>query len=168
MQLVHDADAAHAALLPLRREILAQLDEPASATEVAAGLGLPRQKVNYHMGVLARHGLIELAEERPRRGFTERVYRRADALVLAPDLLADRDGWARQAVAAAAGDAIRAATTTTGPSAALVTDVAFAHPDAFRAFLADVSAVAARYDAPDGLPFRITLLGHTIPEGDSR
>ncbi len=169
-RLVTDPDAAHAALSPLRRSILAELDEPASATEVAARLDLTRQKVNYHMGVLASHGLVELAEERPRRGFTERIYRRADALVLAPDLLASRDRWAKQAVAAAAGDAIRAATTSQpGPNAALVADVHFATPAAMHDFLAEAAELAARYDDRTGLPMRISLLAHPTPaDGGTR
>ncbi len=169
--LVADPDAAHAALSPLRRRILEELDDPASATEVAHRLGLARQKVNYHMGVLARHGIVELAEERPRRGFTERIYRRPDALVIAPDILATKDRWAKQAVVAAAGDAIRAtATAEPGPTAALVTDVTFATPADLRAFLDDVATLAARHGRKDhGLPIRISLLAHPPPDrGDDR
>ena len=55
--------------------------EPASATEVAARLGESRQRVNYHVRALERGGLVELVEERARRGCTERVVRAtADAV----------------------------------------------------------------------------------------
>ena len=58
---------------PVRAEILAALVEPGSATTVARALGLPRQKVNYHLRALEQHGLVKLVEQRPRRGLTERV-----------------------------------------------------------------------------------------------
>lgn len=66
---------AAAALEPTRARILAELAEPGSATTVAATLGLPRQKVNYHLRLLEQLGLVELVEQRPRRGLTERVVR---------------------------------------------------------------------------------------------
>jgi predicted ArsR family transcriptional regulator len=77
--------AAVAALDQMRSRILAELAEPGSASTVAATLGLPRQKVNYHLRLLEQHGLVELVEERPRRGLTERVVRAtARAYVVAP------------------------------------------------------------------------------------
>lgn len=80
--------AAAAALDPRRAEILAMLAEPGSATTVAHALGLPRQKVNYHLRLLEEHGLVELVEERPRRGLTERVVRAtARGYVVAPSAL---------------------------------------------------------------------------------
>ena len=41
-------------------------------TTVAGQLGIPRQKVNYHLRTLESHGLVVFVEERPRRGLTER------------------------------------------------------------------------------------------------
>lgn len=76
---VHDLDvidrpeAATAVLDPLRAKILRALAEPGSASTVAVQLGLPRQKVNYHVRALEALGLVELVAERPRRGLTERV-----------------------------------------------------------------------------------------------
>ena len=55
--------------------LLAELAEPASATMLAARVGLPRQKVNYHLRALERHGLVELVEERRKGNCTERVLR---------------------------------------------------------------------------------------------
>ena len=57
----------------MRAKILSLLAEPGSATSVASALGLPRQKVNYHLRALEDHGLVRLVEERPRRGLVERV-----------------------------------------------------------------------------------------------
>ncbi|HEU4354176.1 MAG TPA: helix-turn-helix domain-containing protein, partial [Actinomycetota bacterium] len=67
----------------------AELVEPASATTVAARVGLPRQKVNYHLRTLEEHGLVELVEERRKGNMTERVLQ-ASALsyVISPAALA--------------------------------------------------------------------------------
>ncbi len=63
--------------------------EAGSATTLATKVGLPRQKVNYHLRTLERHGLIELTEERRRGNMTERVLRAtAAAYVISPAALA--------------------------------------------------------------------------------
>src|SRR5688572_7214281 len=72
----------------MRAAILGQLVEPGSATTLATALGLPRQKVNYHLRSLEAHGLVVLVEERPRRGLTERILQAtASAYLVAPDVL---------------------------------------------------------------------------------
>jgi hypothetical protein len=50
--VIEDPAAAEVSLDPIRTRLLAELGEPASATAVAARLGLPRQKVNYHLRTL--------------------------------------------------------------------------------------------------------------------
>lgn len=73
---------------PLRLAILQAAAEPRSATEIAAGLGLPRQRVNYHIGRLRRAGFLLPAERRQRRGLFEQRYRAsAKAYVVAPEVL---------------------------------------------------------------------------------
>jgi DNA-binding transcriptional ArsR family regulator len=75
-----------AVLSPLRRQILLLLREPDSATGLARRLGLGRQKLNYHLRALERAGLVELVEERPRRGFVERIVRAsAKSFVIGPE-----------------------------------------------------------------------------------
>nr|WP_211177348.1 helix-turn-helix domain-containing protein [Pseudonocardia acidicola] len=70
---------------PVRARLLAELAEPGSATSLAARVGLPRQKVNYHLKALERHGLIELVEERRKGNCTERVLRAtAASYVISP------------------------------------------------------------------------------------
>ncbi len=170
LAVIDEPAAAHAALSPLRSRILAEMAEPASATEIATRLGLPRQKVNYHVGVLAEHGLIELVEERPRRGCIERLFRRSGKVVLAPDLLEpieSRQAGSAQAVVAAAADVIRAlgdADTLQAPTAAMVTAVTFARPADMTAFLEQVAALAAGFDQGDGEGRRIQLsvLAHGV------
>lgn len=73
LEVIDDPDVALAVLEPVRAKVLAALAEPGSATTVAAAIGESRQKVNYHLRTLENHGLVELVEERPRRGLTERV-----------------------------------------------------------------------------------------------
>lgn len=178
MNVVSAPEVAHVALSPLRRRILAELSEPASASEVAAGLDLPRQRVNYHMTVLEKHGLVELAEVRQRRGFQEKRFRRAGTVVLAPDLLDEtdrRDDMSAEAVVAAASDAIRAvgalgAADTPHPTATLVTEIGFATPGDHRLFLERVADLAAEFDKKTeegSLAMKVTLLSH-VAQGDAR
>ncbi|MFD5431292.1 ArsR/SmtB family transcription factor [Kitasatospora sp. NPDC127067] len=87
--VIEEPAAAEASLDPMRSRLLAALTEPGSAAMLAARLGLPRQKVNYHLKELERHGLVELAEERRKGNVTERVYRAtAASYVISPNVLA--------------------------------------------------------------------------------
>ena len=73
---------------PLRLAILRAASEPRSATEIAAGLGLPRQKVNYHIGRHRRAGFLVPAGQRRRRGLIEQRYTAtARAYVVDPEAL---------------------------------------------------------------------------------
>jgi DNA-binding transcriptional ArsR family regulator len=73
---------------PLRLAILHAASAPSSATEIAAGLGLPRQRVNYHIGRLRRAGFLVPAGRRKRRGlFEQRYVATAQAYVLDPAVL---------------------------------------------------------------------------------
>jgi DNA-binding transcriptional ArsR family regulator len=88
--VIEDPAAAGVSLDPVRSRLLAELAEPASATMVAVRLGLPRQKVNYHLRALERHGLVELVEERRKGNVTERVLRAtAGSYVISPAALAE-------------------------------------------------------------------------------
>jgi DNA-binding transcriptional ArsR family regulator len=87
--VIEEPAAAEVSLDPVRARLLAELAEPGSATMVAAKVGLPRQKVNYHLKTLERHGLVELVEERRKGNVTERVMRAtAAAYVISPAALA--------------------------------------------------------------------------------
>jgi DNA-binding transcriptional ArsR family regulator len=72
---VHDSRGAHKMLDPLRLQILEGLRSPDSASGVARKLGLPRQKVNYHLRELEKHGFVEQVEERRKGNCTERIVR---------------------------------------------------------------------------------------------
>jgi DNA-binding transcriptional ArsR family regulator len=71
--VIEDPGAAEVSLDPIRTRLLAELAEPASASGVAARVGLPRQKVNYHLRTLEEHGLVELVETRRKGNMTERI-----------------------------------------------------------------------------------------------
>jgi DNA-binding transcriptional ArsR family regulator len=87
--VIEDPAAAEVALDPVRARLLAELAEPGSATMLAARVGLPRQKVNYHLRALERHGLVELVEERRKGNVTERMLRAtAASYVISPAALA--------------------------------------------------------------------------------
>jgi DNA-binding transcriptional ArsR family regulator len=87
--VIEDPAAAEVSLDPVRARLLAELAEPASATMLAARVGLPRQRVNYHLRSLERHGLVELVEERRKGNCTERLLRAtAASYVISPAALA--------------------------------------------------------------------------------
>ena len=74
VEVIEDPAAAVVALDPIARRLLAALAEPASAAALAQRVGLPRQKVNYHLRALEAHGLVRLVEERAWGGITERIF----------------------------------------------------------------------------------------------
>src|ERR671925_2109271 len=87
--VIDDPAAAEASLDPMRARLLAALAEPGSATTLAGRVGLTRQKANYHLRALERHGLVELVEERRKGNVTERVLRAtAASYVISPTALA--------------------------------------------------------------------------------
>jgi len=190
LAVIRDPDSAAAALDPIRQQLLAHLVEPDSATGVARRLGLPRQKVNYHLRALEQAGLVELVEERRKGNCIERVVRAsARAYVISPetlgavapgaDLPADRLSSAY--LLAVAGRTIRelaeldARARKTGKRIATLTldaEIRFASAAARAAFaeeLADaVARLAARYHddrAPGGRAFRLLAAVHpAVPD----
>ncbi|MFE5024191.1 ArsR/SmtB family transcription factor [Streptomyces sp. NPDC056656] len=84
--VIEDPAAAAVSLDPTRARLLAELAAgPASAAMLAPKVGLPRQKVNYHLKALEKHGLVELAGERRKGNVTERLMRAtAASYVISP------------------------------------------------------------------------------------
>jgi DNA-binding transcriptional ArsR family regulator len=178
-----------AALSPPRRELLTALREPASATQLAAALGLPRQRVNYHLRVLEAAGLVELVEERQRRGCVERILRaRPGALVVDPAVMStDGDGdsaafshiqdqyAAEHLVGVAAGavrDVARMQAKADESGKRLLTftieaEVRFAAPGDVHTFTDElteaVRRTVARFDTADGKPYRLVAGGYPAP-----
>jgi DNA-binding transcriptional ArsR family regulator len=88
IEVIDVADTAATALDAARSQLLAGLSEPKSATMLATAFGLPRQRVNYHLRELERHGLVELVDERRKGNMTERLFQAtARAYVISPAAL---------------------------------------------------------------------------------
>jgi DNA-binding transcriptional ArsR family regulator len=182
---IQDAAAAEASLDPIRTRLLAELAEPRSATALAERVGLPRQRVNYHLKTLERHGLVELVEERRKGNCMERVVQATAASYVispaalaavqpdparAPDRLSAR--WMLALAARLVRDigVLIAEATRAGkraPTFAIDGEIRFASAAdraAFASELADgVAALVSTYhrpDAPSGRTYRMVVAVH--------
>jgi DNA-binding transcriptional ArsR family regulator len=87
---IDDARLVKGLAHPLRIAILRALEDgTASPSEIAEEIGAPLGNVSYHVRFLARLGLVELAETRPRRGAVEHYYRAVTRMHLS------QEAWAR-------------------------------------------------------------------------
>jgi DNA-binding transcriptional ArsR family regulator len=88
LEMISDAERAGTLLRPLRLAILRLAREPISASEIGARLGLPRQRINYHVQELAKAGFLKRAGRRRRRNMVEQQYvAAARNWSLSPELL---------------------------------------------------------------------------------
>ncbi|HYD53105.1 MAG TPA: helix-turn-helix domain-containing protein [Gemmatimonadaceae bacterium] len=188
IHVITDPAAATVALEPMRSRLLAELAAPASAATLASRVGVPRQKVNYHLHALEAHGLVELAEERKWGGLTERLLvATAASYVVSPSALgaiaADPEREvdrlsASYLIALAArvirevGDLVRRARVADKRLATLSvdTEVRFrsaADRAAFSSELADaVTTLVSKYhdaSAPGGRAHRLVVVAHPLP-----
>ncbi|MEW9556127.1 helix-turn-helix domain-containing protein [Nonomuraea sp. NPDC050783] len=67
-------EQAEALLKPQRVEVLRQLAEPRTCSEVAERLGQTPQRVYYHVKRLVEAGLVDQVAERKVRGISEGIY----------------------------------------------------------------------------------------------
>lgn len=188
VEVIEDPAAATVALDPIRSRLLAELSAPSSAAALAQRVGLPRQKVNYHLRALREHGLVREVGTRKWGGLTERqVVATAGAYVVSPSALgpveaspertADRLS-ASYLIALAAravrevGALVRRAFASEQRLATLSIDaeIRFRSAAERAAFSAELSSaiadLAARYhdeQAPDGRPHRLVVLAHPLP-----
>lgn len=183
--VIEDPAAAGVSLDPMRSRLLAALVEPLSATALAAVVDLPRQKVNYHLRELEKHGLVELVEERRKGNMTERVLQATAASYVIspavlkeiapdPDRAPDRLS-ARWLLALAArlvrdlGALVTGATRAGKPVATFGIDgeIRFASPRERAAFAADlaeaVTNLVSRYHDDDGRAYRLVVAVHPVP-----
>src|SRR3954467_8125292 len=136
VEVIEDPAAAAAALDPIRSRLLAELATPGSAANLAGRVGLPRQKVNYHLRALEAHGLVEVAEERRHGGLTERVLQAtAASYIVSPPALGANALPKRYLIALAARlieevASLRATTPTLGLDA----EIRFRTPEDRQAF----------------------------------
>lgn len=81
-------EQADALFKPQRVDVLRQLAEPRSCTEVGAELQQSPQRVYYHVKKLVDAGLVELVSERRVRGIVEGIYQAsAQSYWLSPKLV---------------------------------------------------------------------------------
>jgi DNA-binding transcriptional ArsR family regulator len=186
--IIESTNRARLVLDPLRLRILEELREPGSAATIAARLGLPRQRVGYHVRELEREGLLQLVEEKRKGNCTERLLKASARHWLVSPLAlgavgasaADvQDRFSSAYLLAAAGQVIRdVATLQEGarfagkklPTLTLETTVRFGNAEDQHAFAEElanaVGQLVARYhdeSAPRGRSFRFLIAGHPIP-----
>lgn len=86
--VIDDPACATVALDPVRSRLLSELRTPASAATLAGRVGMPRQKVNYHLRTLEDHGLVRVDSEKQWGGLTERrLVATATSYVVSPSAL---------------------------------------------------------------------------------
>ena len=138
----------------------------------AAELELPRQRVNYHLRELERAGLVELVEERQRRGCTERVLA-ARSFVVDPEVLGgaavrhrivSRPGTWSTRRPAMARDVTRMQDAAEQRGERLLTftieaEVGLAAPEDLDRFTEAVARLVASFDAP-GRRYRVVVGAH--------
>jgi len=187
--IIEDPAAAEVSLDPIRSRLLAELATPGSATMLAGKIGLPRQKVNYHLRTLEQHGLVELVEERRKGNVTERMMRATAAsyvisplamAAVAPDPSRAPDRLSARWLLAVAARLVRdVGSLITGAAKAqqrvatfaLDGEVTFASAADRAAFAEDltvaVTQLVSRYNAPDGRKHRLVVAVHpAVPESE--
>jgi DNA-binding transcriptional ArsR family regulator len=88
LRVIDDPASASVALDPVRNRLLSELRTPASAATLAGRMGLPRQKVNYHLRTLEAHGLVRVDSKKKWGGLTERrLVATATSYVVSPSAL---------------------------------------------------------------------------------
>jgi len=187
MRYLDEPEIVRTALSPVRRSLLENLREPASASRLAEMLDLPRQRVNYHLRELEKADLVVLVEERRRRGFIERVFRARDAAVVVDPAVVGRafagiqDRFAAEHLVEVASETVRdVARMTAAADAAgrrlltftIEAEMRFAAPDDVHSFAdaltAAIRQIAADHDAAGGRPYRIIAGAHPAPAGRPR
>jgi DNA-binding transcriptional ArsR family regulator len=189
LEVIRLPETAATALKGTRRSLLAALAEPDSAAGLARKLGIPRQRLNYHLKALEQCGLLECVEERRKGNCTERVLRAtARSFVISPDALgafgptpeSAQDRFSASYVVAVAARTItevsaldaRARTEQRRISTlTLDSEIRFASPESRSAFAQELSdriteLVAKYHDdtSPRGRRFRLVTIGHPRPD----
>jgi DNA-binding transcriptional ArsR family regulator len=192
VHVIEDRAAAAVALDPVKSRLLAELGAPASAATLAARLGLPRQKINYHLRLLEEHGLAREAERRRWGGITERLFvaSAASYVVDAGEIGPDARGHEKRRDALSASYLVAIAARVVREVGALVkrahdeekrlatlsidAEIRFRSAKERAAFSAElasaVNALVARYHdehAEGGRPHRLVVVAHPFPQSDT-
>jgi hypothetical protein len=185
LDIIDDPVRARAALQPVRLRLLQLLERPQSAPQLAKAMGMPRQRVLYHLRTLEAQRLVEAHEHgRVGRRIDRSYVRTATSYAVAPKMLggvavdphAVGDAFSSAYLSAVAGRALNdlaalgraaAARGKRLPTLTLETEVRFATPADQRRFADELAAafvaLAARYHQPDattGRTFRIFACGY--------
>ena len=163
--VVRDSGQGAALLDPMRVALLERLVEPGSSSSLARDLGLPRQRVNYHLRELEKAGFVELVEERRRGNCVERLVKAtARTYLISRDVLGalgstpdeQQDRFSASYLMAAAGRLLRDLSEHTAGAAAarkrvatltLETEIRFASAEERTAFAEELSTAIARIAA---------------------
>ena len=185
LDIIDDPARARTALQPIRLRLLHLLERPQSAPQVAKALGMPRQRVLYHLRQLEAQHLVEAKDHGSVGRRIDRSYvRTATSYAIAPKALGGvavdtrtvTDAFSSAYLSAVAGRALNdlaalgraaAARGKRVPTITLETIVRFATPADQRQFADDLTAalttLAARYHQPDatgGRTFRVFACGY--------
>jgi DNA-binding transcriptional ArsR family regulator len=181
-------EIASVLLDPTRQLLLERLSSPDTAANIARGLGLPRQRLGYHIRELERHGLIEQVEERKRGNCVERVIQAtARRFIISPAALGQlgaepdqvSDSMSSSYLIATAAQTIRDVSALQErarvaekqlPTMTIQVDVRFETPTARGAFVDELAAFLAdavqKHHAPAatrGRDYRFTIAGYPAP-----
>jgi predicted ArsR family transcriptional regulator len=185
LDIIDDPARARVALQPIRLRLLHLLDRPQSAPQVARTMGMPRQRVLYHLRALEAQQLVEAHDHGSVGRRIDRSYvRTATSYAIAPKALGGVavdtrtvvDAFSAAYLSAVAGRALNdlaalgraaAARGKRVPTITLETQVRFATPADQRGFAADlttaVTTLIAKYHQPDaakGRTFRVFACGY--------
>jgi hypothetical protein len=188
IQVIDDPAAAAMVVEPVKSQLLAALVQPASAATLAGRLGIPRQKVNYHLRSLEDYGLARVWEERLWGGLTERVMvASAASYVVSPvalgpvaaDPTRGADRLSASYLIALAARIVREVSTLMRrakeadkrlPTLSIDTEIRFKSAADRAAFSRDltnaITALAARYHdetTPGGRGHRLVVVAHPLP-----
>lgn len=185
LDIIDDPARARAALQPIRLRLLQLLERPQSAPQLAKAMGMPRQRVLYHLRTLEAQRLVEAHDHgRVGRRIDRSYVRTATSYAIAPktlggvavDTRAVADAFSSAYLSAVAGRALNdlaalgraaAARGKRVPTITLDTEIRLATPGDQRRFANELTttltALAAKYHNPDaitGRTFRVFACGY--------
>ena len=185
LDIIDDPTRARVALQPIRLRLLHLLERPQSAPQVAKAMGMPRQRVLYHLRTLEAQRLVEAHDHGSVGRRIDRSYvRTATSYAIAPKTLGGvavdtrnvADAFSSAYLSAVAGRALNdlaalgraaAARGKRVPTITLETEVRFATPADQRRFADELTTVfttlAAKYHHPDatkGRTFQVFACGY--------
>lgn len=162
---------------PTRVELLERLFEPASVSELAEAMNVPRTRLYHHIRLLEETGLIRVVEVRQRGALPEKVYRQAARLYRPSEKFRRNHPLPRRAAAivdpllsTTRADIIRSVTDgrfdldePDGSTCMLARHLVVLSAERRQQFMTDLKAVLDRYQDsdPDGELVATTLLAYT-------